>query len=337
MTSPPFDASPANARRFDGFADLYDAHRPSPPPELGPLLARYCGVKAPDLPDVVDLGSGSGLSTRWAAGWAGHVVGVEPGNDMRAVASGRPLPNLEYVAGTSDATGLAADSADLVLVVQAMHWMEPAATHAEVVRLLRPGGALAIIDADWPPVTGLVAAETAWRTVSRRIRELEHRAHSSTDITWLRQPIDDAPSAGEDHHDPHKDRLMPAGASSWSKSGHLDRMAASGRYAYTRELCWHAGRPGGAEDFVALLRSQGSYQGLVALGLTDDDIGVIAFEHAVPRRIRRGPRRSAARLHLARPSSASRPDSEPGPVAQRDRPWFALQSSTKLSEPSGPR
>ena len=38
---------------------------------------------------------------------------------------------------------------------------------------------------------------------------------------------------------------------------------------------------GGADAFVALLRSQGSYQDLVKAGLTDDDIGVPAFATAV--------------------------------------------------------
>ena len=32
---------------------------------------------------------------------------------------------------------------------------------------------------------------------------------------------------------------------------------------------------------MALLRSQGSYQGLIKAGLTDDDIGVPAFETVV--------------------------------------------------------
>jgi predicted RNA methylase len=69
--------------RFSGFADLYDSQRPSAPARLGPLLARYAQV---ERPVVVDLGSGTGLSTRWAAGWAGRVIAVEPNDDMRAVA-----------------------------------------------------------------------------------------------------------------------------------------------------------------------------------------------------------------------------------------------------------
>ena len=59
----------AGADRFHGYSDLYDAVRPAPPSELADLLVTYCG-RTPDL--VVDLGSGTGLSTRWAGEWADH-------------------------------------------------------------------------------------------------------------------------------------------------------------------------------------------------------------------------------------------------------------------------
>src|SRR4029077_17951001 len=100
---------------------LYDSYRPSAPSRLGPLLAAYAGA---DRPVVVDLGSGTGLSTRWPAGWAARVVGVEPNPDMRAVAVARATPGVEYVDGVSHATGLPDGVADVVLAVQAMHWME---------------------------------------------------------------------------------------------------------------------------------------------------------------------------------------------------------------------
>ena len=79
----PTEPPPPNLTRFSGFADLYDANRPSAPARLGPLLARYAGV---ERPVVVDLGCGTGLSSRWAAGWADRVIGIEPNDDMRAVA-----------------------------------------------------------------------------------------------------------------------------------------------------------------------------------------------------------------------------------------------------------
>lgn len=278
----PMDDRPdvGNLARFSGFADLYDANRPSPPPRLGALLASYCGV---DRPTVVDLGSGTGLSTRWAAGWAASVVGVEPNHDMRAQASSRPVEGVAYVDGVSHRTGLDSASADVVLAVQAMHWMDPEPTLDEVARLLRPGGVFATVDADWPPVSGSVAAEQAWSTVHRRIRVFEARVARGETGPSLRLPIDDADPAllDEDLHDPHRNRAMPDGVRSWSKSQHLDRMRASGVFTFTRELLFDEPAEGGTERFVALLRSQGSYQALRRHGLDDDELGVTAFEQQV--------------------------------------------------------
>jgi SAM-dependent methyltransferase len=266
--------------RFSGFADLYDAHRPSAPARLGPLLARYARA---EQPAVVDLGSGTGLSSRWAAGWAARVIGVEPNDDMRAVAVAHQTPGVEYVAGVSHATGLPEAGADVVLAVQAMHWMEPGSTHAEVARILRPGGVFAIVDADWPPVTGLVDAEQAWIVVHQRVRVLEARLARGLSGTALRVPIapDDPALADDDPSDPHVNRAMPFGGRSWSKRDHLRRLRDSGRFAYTREVLMDQEAPGGATQFVDLLRSQGSYQNLVKAGLSEEEIGVPAFAAAV--------------------------------------------------------
>jgi hypothetical protein len=72
---------------------------------------------------------------------------------------------------------------------------------------------------------------------------------------------------------------MPGGRS-WSKRGHLQRLRASGHFAYAREIVLDQQEGGGAERFVDLLRSQGSYQTLRKAGLTDDEIGLPAFEAA---------------------------------------------------------
>jgi SAM-dependent methyltransferase len=271
--------SEPDLQRFSGFADLYDVHRPSPPARLGPLLARYAGV---ERPVVVDVGSGTGLSTRWAAGWASRVIGVEPNADMRAVAIAHGVPAVEYVDGAGHATGLPDGVADVVLAVQAMHWMEPSSTHAEVARILRPGGVFAIVDADWPPVTGVVGAEEAWLDVHRRVRVLEARLARGLSGAELRRPIAavDPELDDDDPSDPHRNRTMPGGRS-WSKRDHLRRLHESGRFAYTREVLLDHEEPGGAGRFVDLLRSQGSYQTLVKAGLADEEIGVPAFHAAV--------------------------------------------------------
>jgi SAM-dependent methyltransferase len=271
---------PASQERFSGFAGLYDANRPSPPAVLGPLLACYANAPAPA---VVDVGSGTGLSSRWGASWATSVKGVEPNAEMRTVAESHPVPNVEYLAGLGHDTALDSASADVVTVVQAMHWMEPNPTLAEVARILRPGGVLAVIDADWPPVSGVAAAEQAWQLLHRRIRVLEARIAAGEDGDALCRPIrdDDPLLADDDLADPHRNRVMPGGLRSWSKSGHLDRMRLSGHFSYTREIALSEPVEGGVERFCALMYSQGSYQGLRRRRLSATEIGAAEFERQV--------------------------------------------------------
>ena len=277
MTEP---GGAGNPERFSGFADLYDRTRPTPPADLGPLLARYAGVARPV---VVDLGSGTGASSRWAAGWAGSVTGIEPNDDMRAVAESRPVPGAAYRKALAEDTGLVGRSTDVVLVVQAMHWLAPGPTLAEVARILRPGGVLAVVDADWPPVTGVARAEQAWIDAHRRLRVFDARVAGGETGRQLRRPIaeDDPALVGDDLADPHQDRVLPEGVRSWAKREHLARMRASGAFGMTRELLFNQAEPGGVDRFVDLLYSQGSYQTLRRLGLTDDELGTTAFETEV--------------------------------------------------------
>lgn len=267
----------ANTRRFSGFADLYDSVRPSPPAELGPLLCAYAGTARPA---VVDVGSGSGLSSRWAATWAASVVGVEPNDDMRSVAESRPVAGLSYRRGTGEDTGLPAGSADVVLFVQALHWMDPEPTLEEVARILRPGGVMAAVDADWPPVAGSARAERAWLEVDGWVATLEGRMAAGED---LRRPVDEPP---EPFRTPGVAAIpgscdRGAGVRSWDKAGHLGRMAASGLFRFTREVVLHHVAGGGADRFVDLLRSQGGYQQLRRAGVDDDELGMPTFEREV--------------------------------------------------------
>src|SRR6266404_605516 len=80
MTSPPAHVS-ANVERFTGFVDVYDAFRPRPPLALLDILTQLARAPRPAL--VVDLGSGTGLSTAIWAARSAEVVGVEPSDDMR--------------------------------------------------------------------------------------------------------------------------------------------------------------------------------------------------------------------------------------------------------------
>src|SRR5260221_8519051 len=104
MSEPPHIAE--NIERFSGFAAQYDDARPSLPIAIVDILTQLARMPRAHL--VVDIGSGTGLSTRSWAGRADEVIGVEPGDDMRqqAEAQSAGLINVRYIKGLSTATGL---------------------------------------------------------------------------------------------------------------------------------------------------------------------------------------------------------------------------------------
>jgi len=234
-----------NLNRFSGFADAYDRYRPQPPVIVTDILTQLAGGEMPRL--VVDLGSGTGLSTRIWAGRAREVIGIEPNPDMRRAAEAHPVtdPATHYLDGHSTATGLADGCADIVCCAQSFHWMEPAATLAEVARILRPGGVFAAIDCDFPPVLHC-EAELAYQALFARIKEYERNG----------------------------------AAHQWPKDGHLAQLAASGRFRYTRETVVHHATAGNAGDLVGLTLSFGAVQDLLKQGLSEDEIGLTAFRRA---------------------------------------------------------
>lgn len=238
---PDSDFSPT-IERFTGFGTHYDRVRPSPPQVLAELLLPMARRAMPDL--VVDLGSGTGLSTRYWSTRAGSVIGVEPTASMRRQAEAVGGENIAYREGFSHATGLPDGCADLVICSQALHWMEPASTFAESARILREGGLFAASDYDWPPSTSFWEVDQAYAQCMEIVRRLE-REHGIAD---------------------HVRR--------WSKSGHLDRMRESSRFRYVRECLLHLEDEGDAERIVGLLLSQGSVQSLFKLGVSEADLGL---------------------------------------------------------------
>src|SRR5687767_5240469 len=89
-----------NIARFSGFAEHYDSVRPDPPAILSEILCRLAKIVRPTL--VVDLGSGTGLSTRYWADRANQVIGIDPTLDMRRHAEAQThAKNVTYQEGFS--------------------------------------------------------------------------------------------------------------------------------------------------------------------------------------------------------------------------------------------
>lgn len=238
MSTEPPDYS-GNIERFSGFADVYDRFRPQPPAALADLLTRLAGSPFPSL--VVDLGSGTGLSTRYWADKAKTVIGIEPTADMRRQAQAMTAAgNVSYRDGFSHATGLPEACAQIVTCSQSLHWMEPQATFAEAQRILQTGGVFAAFDYDWPPTTGKWEADKAFEECMRRSRERQATLPGDPKVRH------------------------------WEKSGHLERMQASGLFRYTKEIVLHHVETGNAERLVGLALSQGGVMALIKQGITTE-------------------------------------------------------------------
>ena len=132
---------PIAAAGFGAEAATYERGRPSyPEAAVGHLVDQLeLGVGC----RVLDLAAGTGKMTRLLLATGADVVAVEPVAAMRV-----QLHNalgVEALEGTAEAIPLPDASVDAVVVAQAFHWFDAPRALAEIVRVLRPGGALALV------------------------------------------------------------------------------------------------------------------------------------------------------------------------------------------------
>jgi SAM-dependent methyltransferase len=231
-----------------GFAAGFDANRPTPPGILLDILCLEAQTERPRL--VVDLGSGTGLSTRPWADRADEVVGVEASPEMREQAEAATAAgNVRFVQAYAQATGLPDGSADIVTCSQALHWMEPGPTLAEAARILRPGGVFAAYDYDWPPIVHW-EIEAAFEEMLRRLRVGRR---------------------------PDGERMR------YAKEEHLERIKSSGHFRYVREVVLHSRERGGAERVIGMALSLGPLTVMLQNGTTEEELGVAALRETAER------------------------------------------------------
>jgi SAM-dependent methyltransferase len=136
-----------------------------------------------------------------------------------------PAGGIEILAGTAEALPLPSGCADVVTAAQAFHWFRTADALAEMYRILRPGGVLALLwnrrDLEDPIQREFI------RILSR------HRAHPSLEGSGL-------PESGEVHRFPHVHELdregLVAQAASESSIAILDSDARAAALADFAEL-----------------------------------------------------------------------------------------------------
>ena len=123
---------------FSADADGYARFRPRYPDALFDFLAR----EAPARDAAWDAGTGNGQAAVDLARWFEHVTATDASASQieRAI----PHPRVSYRVCPSESCELADASFDLVSVAQAVHWFDRERFWAQVRRVLRPRGAVAI-------------------------------------------------------------------------------------------------------------------------------------------------------------------------------------------------
>jgi ubiquinone/menaquinone biosynthesis C-methylase UbiE len=160
---------------------------------------------------VLDVGCGPGSITRGLAECVapGEVVGVDVSDEVleiaRSEAVSRRVQNLRFERGSAYELPLADASFDVAFAHQVLqHLGEPAAALREMLRVVRPGGLVAVRDVDWGTVAYwppdpwidrfIETHATTWRrnggepNMGRRLRALigaeEVTDVSATAATW---------------------------------------------------------------------------------------------------------------------------------------------------------
>jgi ubiquinone/menaquinone biosynthesis C-methylase UbiE len=130
---------PAAEQGFGEAAARYERGRPGYPRGALEHLGRRLELGPGRT--VIDLAAGTGKLTRALLASGSEVIAVEPVAAMRGA-----LPKEATVLdGTAERIPVAAGAADAVTVGQAFHWFDGDAALAEIHRVLRPGGTLALL------------------------------------------------------------------------------------------------------------------------------------------------------------------------------------------------
>ena len=126
------------ADHFAQVAAAYARHRPCYPAQLFAWLA----ANAPARTLAWDCATGTGqaavaLAEQFEQVWATDASAAQ-------IEAATPADRVQYRVAPADDSGLPAGSADLVTVAQALHWFDLERFYAEVRRVLKPGGLLAV-------------------------------------------------------------------------------------------------------------------------------------------------------------------------------------------------
>lgn len=163
--------APFDPTRFSSAIPHYAAGRPAYSERLVSWLAQDAGLGQSSR--VLDLGCGPGSLTLPLARRGGTTIGIDP--DAGMVDAGRRAAKAAGVAidwrvGSSFDLGDDLAPLDLVTIARAFHWMDREATLERLDTLVRPGGAVALVNTELHAV-----GDGTWHAAFEELRKAHGR------------------------------------------------------------------------------------------------------------------------------------------------------------------
>ena len=131
--------------RFSHRAEYYSKYRPKYPNSVLQYLGQKLGFSRNSV--VADIGSGTGIFAELLLQSGNTVFGIEPNDDMRAIAETnlRSYKRFKSIKGSAESTTLPSASVDFITAAQSFHWFDHASARVEFLRILRKPGWVVLV------------------------------------------------------------------------------------------------------------------------------------------------------------------------------------------------
>jgi len=132
-------------KSFGDFGKLvknYKAMRPNYPNRI--IKDIYTEIKKLS-PLILDLGCGTGISTRQLAKGSGSVIGCDIDNYMLKNARKDNHKNIKYIKGNAERLPFTNNSFDVVTMFTSFHWFTTKKAIAEIRRVLKPNSIICVV------------------------------------------------------------------------------------------------------------------------------------------------------------------------------------------------
>jgi ubiquinone/menaquinone biosynthesis C-methylase UbiE len=133
------------SQRFEGVAELYEAHRPGYPQDLIETLISYSGLLPGDR--ILEVGSGTGKATALLAGRGYSITCLEPGRSLAEVARRkfRHHHEIRFEYARFEDWLAPKASFNLLFSAQAYHWVPKEVRMSKAAWTLKPEGCIALL------------------------------------------------------------------------------------------------------------------------------------------------------------------------------------------------